>query len=383
MINSSLQTELGRFFQVLHDEPLSTLEVTAAAFCQARKKLSFTAFTALNHCLIETFYQSGQAHRWHGYRLLAVDASVTKLPNSQALMSHFGKARPQSHKPACRLSQLYDVMNRLSVDVQVESHRTGEREMALMHLRHAQQGDLILYDRGYPALWLFKMHLQKQVEFCVRTKLDYSNEIEAFVKSRRRDAIVAFPCVEKSLRRCLKEGLSVEPLRIRLIKIKLPNGQKQVLMTSLMDKEQFPYECFQELYHLRWGVEEDYKVMKSRLTIENFTGQSVEAILQDIQAKVLTKNIAAVAMRDSESLSRDITEHRQLTYKLNFTQALGRLKDNIVRLLLDDDVKSLYEKLINAIAKGLSACRPGRKFSRKDKRSRRREKYPTQYKRVC
>jgi hypothetical protein len=50
------------------------------------------------------------------------------------------------------------------------------------------------------------------------------------------------------------------------------------------------------LYHQRWGIEEDYKVMKSRLTIENFSGFSVEAVLQDIHAKTLTKNLAAVAI---------------------------------------------------------------------------------------
>jgi hypothetical protein len=42
------------------------------------------------------------------------------------------------------------------------------------------------------------------------------------------------------------------------------------LITSLTDKKVLPYECFSELYHLRWPVEEDYKKMKSWIEIENF-----------------------------------------------------------------------------------------------------------------
>jgi hypothetical protein len=47
--------------------------------------------------------------------------------------------------PAVRLSQLYDVNNNITVDLQVESHSTGEREMALKHLNNQFQGDKVGY----------------------------------------------------------------------------------------------------------------------------------------------------------------------------------------------------------------------------------------------
>jgi hypothetical protein len=31
--------------------------------------------------------------------------------------------------------------------------------MALKHIDHAQNGDVIVYDRGYSAVWFFKYHL--------------------------------------------------------------------------------------------------------------------------------------------------------------------------------------------------------------------------------
>jgi len=99
-INGSIQNELCRFFQVIDDSPVSLVSVSTAAFCKARKKLSFRAFISLNNTLIDTFYQSQQVKRWHGLRLLAVDGSVTILPKNAVLLNHFGKARSHSVQPA-------------------------------------------------------------------------------------------------------------------------------------------------------------------------------------------------------------------------------------------------------------------------------------------
>ena len=70
--------------------------------------------------------------------------------------------------PHVRLSQLYDVKNNITLDLQVESHSTGEREMALKHLNKSKIGDLAVYDRGYPAVWFYKYHRLKNVDFCMR-----------------------------------------------------------------------------------------------------------------------------------------------------------------------------------------------------------------------
>ena len=144
MVNGSVHSELSRFFQVIQNKHITSKSVTPAAFCKARKKFSFTAFIELNTCLVETFYKSNVVRRWNGFRLLAVDGSVTRLPNTQELLDHFGKARCHASHPAARLSQLYDVGNKITVDLQVGSHSTGERDLAVKHLECASKGDLVL-----------------------------------------------------------------------------------------------------------------------------------------------------------------------------------------------------------------------------------------------
>ena len=383
MINGSIQSELSRFFKVIDDSPIAINSVTTAAFCKARKKFSYTAFKALNSCLIDTFYNSSHVRKWNGHRLLAVDGSVTSLPNTSVLLEHFGKARSHAGRPAVRLSQLYDVQNKLTIDLQVDPHTTGERAQAVKHLDCAEKDDLILYDRGYPAVWLFILHQIKNVNFCARVTLDSSNILKAFLRSGKNEETTFLPCVEKSLRYCKKEGLPTSPIKIRLIRIVLPSGETEILMTSLLDKETYPYTIFKDLYHKRWGVEEDYKLMKSRLTIENFSGISVEAVLQDIHAKLLTKNIAAVAIFEADKVKDEKYKQRKHQYKINFTYTLSELKDNIIRFLLCSAPANLSRLLIAEISTVVDAYRPDRSFIRIDKRNRwNRPKYNMAYKRV-
>lgn len=297
-LNGSIQAELVRFFNVIDDSYLSTKSVSTAAFGKARMKLSHQAFIELNDYLVQTFYDTATIDKWQGHRLLAVDGSVTQLPISNKLLEHFGKARPHAAMPHVRLSQLYDVKNNITLDLQIESHSTGEREMALKHLNKTQTGDLVVYDRGYPAVWFYKYHRLKNVDFCMRI-VKSSNVVKAFLASGKYSDIVDFPCIEKSLRRCRKDKISTGSLRLRLVRVDLP-GEPEVLISSLTDLQAYPTAIFADLYFKRWGVEEDYKVLTSRLNIENYSSVSVEGVLQDLHAKLLTKNLAASAIHDAK-----------------------------------------------------------------------------------
>jgi hypothetical protein len=380
-LNGSIQAELVRFFNVIDDSYLSTKSVSTAAFCKARMKLSHQAFIELNDDLVKAYYETATLDKWHGHRLLAVDGSVTQLPNSDELFSHFGKARPRAILPAVRLSQLYDVKNNITLDLQVESHRTGEREMALKHLNKTQKGDLIIYDRGYPAVWFYKYHMLKNVDFCMRI-VHSSNIVKDFLSSGKESDIVDFPCIEKSLRRCRKDKISTESLRLRVVRVELPSGNTEVLVSSLTDLKAYPTSLFADLYHQRWGVEEDYKVLKSRLNIENYSSTSVEGVLQDIHAKLLTKNLAACVIYDAKRKIQEQKVNRKNEYKANFTFAINQIKDNIVRLTMKLASMDLYALMIGRISKNLSIIRPNRTFVRKDRRFV-PNKYSMNYKRMC
>ena len=62
-----------------------------------------------------------------------------------------------------RASQLFDPLNRISVDAIISPKHIGERELAAF-LKLLPE-DLVLLDRGYPAYWLFNLILSVYQDF--------------------------------------------------------------------------------------------------------------------------------------------------------------------------------------------------------------------------
>jgi hypothetical protein len=86
--------------------------------------------------LINKFYEDANINKWQGHRLLAVDEYVTQLDVSDVMLLHFSKT--QTKMPCVRLSQLYDVKNNITLDLQVDSYSTGEPQMALQQNNRGQ-----------------------------------------------------------------------------------------------------------------------------------------------------------------------------------------------------------------------------------------------------
>ena len=67
---------------------------------------------------------------------------------------YFGKPSG-SGVPLARFSRLFDVLNNQILQADMVPYATGERELAAEYLLYSRPDDLFLYDRGYPAFWLF------------------------------------------------------------------------------------------------------------------------------------------------------------------------------------------------------------------------------------
>lgn len=79
----------------------------------------------------------------------------------------------------------------------------------------------------------------------------------------------------------------------RLNKVVLEIGEKEILCTSLLDDKEYKHEEFQGLYYLRWNIEEAYKLLKSRIEVERFSGKTALAIRQDFYAKIFLMSLTA------------------------------------------------------------------------------------------
>ena len=371
-IKSCYQTELNKFFSIFTPGGVALQKVSKAALCKARKKVKYNAFIALNAHATNYFYDHFTPLTWKGFFLRAVDGSTVQLPNEPEIAHHFGAWNPRQGGPCpmARVSQLFDPLNKITIDAIISPKDSGERELAAQHFNHLTHRDLVLLDRGYPAFWIFKMILSKGAHFCSRISTSRWHLVRNFLDTGNMEQIVSFHPPITAHKPCRKYGLDLSPITLRLIRVELETGETEVLITSLTDSTLYPIEIFPELYITRWPIEEDYKVIKRRIEIENFSGKSSLSVYQDFHARVFSKNITAILSNSAQRAKAEELDPK--SRKINFTQALSSMRDTIVRLLYcsSQRTKHLLRDLFLTFLSATEPVRPGRKFPRNHKAKR-------------
>ena len=365
------QQELDQFFPLLTSQNAAQQMVTKSAFTQARTKLSAGAFSELNHIVIQQFYQQYSEYQtWNGFRLCAIDGTMLRLPNEKAIVEHFGihnGRQSQKDCPMALASVYYDVLNQIVIDAQLAPIHTSERDCATQHLQQAKSNDLVLFDRGYPAFWLYQ-HLQQQGQsFCMRVKSNLDKVNRQFLKSRKSQMLIDIEPTKIARSQCEEKGLLTTPIRLRLIRVKLKK-ETEVLITNLLDDERYPSSIFKDLYHQRWGIEENFKRQKQWLAIEHFSGKSALSVQQDFHAKIVSLNLTAMMLCVGQQHVDEQTKLRKHRYKINFAQALSKMKNKIVTFLLNvthSDYWHRLRKQMLYLTDTVDALRRNRSYPRK------------------
>jgi hypothetical protein len=378
MGNSSLQREMDKFLREANGTEFNIRGITKSAFSQSRKQLKPEAFLELNDLVCEEFYDKADYLGYNHHRVLAIDGSRLLLPNSEDIAKGFGAVghgpNADAQRSLATVSFLYDVGNYLTLDAQVADKGGSEKSLLYKHLEKVKSGDLLLMDRGYPSKALFSILASKGVEFCVRMKADWWLQVNSFAQSKSLDMQVVFELGDKDMKEYADQypGMK-QQVKCRLVKVLLDNGVTEILCTSLLDTEKYPLADFKELYHLRWGVEEGYKMYKSRIDIEAFTGKSVVSVKQDIYAKAMMMSLCAAfafpidqKVKEEYAASKDI-KHPQ---KINRATAYANTKAVAISIFLKNKIKEGIAAFDDIVYKTREIVRPNRANPRNHKPKR-------------
>jgi hypothetical protein len=384
---SSIQRELDGFFKALSKSDCKIREVTKGAFSQARAKLNPWAFQRLNEVSANTFYKGANFYVWGGMRVLAVDGTRLVLPNHPSVIKEFGQQQfgPKADSPRSLAmgSMLYDVLNQITIDAQLAPYASSERDLLMQHMDKIQEGDLLLLDRGYPCFWLLFLLKAKGIEFCVRLKEDWWLKVKDFTDSSETERIVTFTLPKKDWKKLSDfPQMQNQAITCRLVKIELPTGEKEILCTSLLDHETFTHNDMDELYHSRWNEEEAYKLLKSRVEVENFSGKTAQAVKQDFHAKVFLMTLCAAYAHPIEE--RVMAEYkadqtRKFDQKINRTNALSMTQDILLMVFIRKQFDKALDAFDKVVANTREIIRPGRSEPRNKKP---KKLYSMNYKRL-
>ncbi|HEY4287849.1 MAG TPA: IS4 family transposase [Puia sp.] len=374
---SGLQREMDSFFKETENEQFSIRKVTKSAFSKSRQELAPEAFRELNDLIWKDFYKKVDYFGYHGHKLLSVDGSFLNLPNHPSVHEEFGRRgmgrgkKKDLPKSMCLLSALYDPANYLTLDVQTGPTDGSEQDLLLKHLPKVERGDILLMDRGYPTTALFSGLQSKGIYFIVRMKQNWL-PVKEFMASRKRDTIVTLTVPDGYYDSYQEEFPSMKKeIKCRLVKITLENGKEEILGTSLLDSAKYKLPELGELYQIRWGAEEGYKMYKARVQVEAFSGKTATAVRQDIYAKVMMMTLcAALAFPIEERVIAECNAEKQKgevkhRRKINRTFAYWSTKCILIAMFIKKTIKSALVIFDQQVAANTEVIRPGRHNKRK------------------
>ena len=345
------QSVLNEFFQGLEEG----IHMTQQALSKARTHFDHSPFLKAFYEVVNAEYNldnDSNLPRRYGYKFLAVDGSVIPLPNLPELKQLFGDVKGS---PSARADIALDVLNDRIVEAEFGPLSGDERSMAKEHIRKLKgrirmEDTVFLFDRGYPSKELIEAILQANAHFIMRVRRKFNLDVDAAP---------------------MGSGVVIlDGIRVRVVKFILPSGQTETLITDLFDMEE---SAFQELYFLRWSVEEKYDVVKNKLELPNFTGRSVNVLYQDFWISMLLANVASVAKAEADGKvqKKRVGKTNKYQYQTNVNNAIASLRNRFADAVFCPDPSlraTRVDAIIHEIAASVVPERPERNVSRKKAR---------------
>lgn len=378
---------LVQFWEVCAEKNIELPQVNsvaASSLCEARQKLSEDIFRELNQALINHWQKNQDLPTWNNYRIFAVDGSRVNVPRELINEGYKLYAEERGrYYPQGLMSCLYNLQEKVVYDFSFVTHM-NERLCALEHMKQLTEKDIIVFDRGYFSYLLLYKVLEQGIQGIFRLQVQEggtNSKVLDFWKSQQDDTVIEYMPSITVIGDLKKKGfnLDIKPLTVRLIKHKI-DSETYVYATTLIS-EAYPKECFAEIYHGRWGIEELYKISKLFIEIEDFHAKTARGVKQELYAHLLLINLARFVEfeaknllppskkgeADIENTLDSINIFNPVTIlNINFKNCLlvmGRYLENLIlagcELLID-----WLPKITSSIARVRQKLRPGRHYPR-------------------
>lgn len=379
------QMEIHNFFNRIGKPELV---VTKSALTQQRKNLNPQIFIEMNKMLVQSIYKEEKIKTIENTELIPVgiDGSVFEIPNIKKMKELFGHSKgteKNEEKSVARaqVSGAYDCANNIMLDASINRYGKSEKKIAMEHIKNIKEiyteeykKMLFIFDRGYIGMPLLIYLIKEEGKFLFRMPMGtYKKEIS---KMNSNDEEIIIPInndrkkdiQEKDLKELANK---LKEIKVRVVKIELESGEIEILLTNI-SKEEISTKQMKEVYFKRWRIEKSYDVLKNKLEIENFSGNTELAIKQDFYAQILLLNIIEDI---KETANKQIEEEREKnlkTYKydyiVNVNILIGICKQYLLTLVIlgnDERSDEIQDKMLKIIKKNLIAIKSGRKNTRK------------------
>jgi len=354
----SLQARLKEFGERF----MNGVYVTKQAFSKQRQFVNPDYIREFYDEGVEELMRNGELETLKGMHLVAVDGMRMACENTSELIAEFGCSG--SKKDACTAltSAVYDVVEHVSYDVQIGSYSLSERNLLDRHLDRLDAFErerfLIIADRGYPSYDLIETLIDRGFNFVLRLSESWKNIISSMNDTCDKEFQYEYKGKTYTFR-CLKIDL----------------GDKYEYLVTDLDSATISLDEAKHIYSLRWEVETFFAFVKTELELENFSGKTKNAVLQEFYATMTLANMCLCFVNDADKAIAANQENTRRIYahQTNRRQSVDQIVPKFLECIFTDSKRKrdcLWKEVEQFCERFSEPIRQGRNPKRKQPRDK-------------
>jgi putative transposase len=352
-------------------------------YCRARAKLPTSLLRRLTYAVADQLQQAvPESWLWQGRHVHLVDGTTVTAPDTvanQAVYPQPSTQQPGLGFPLIRLVVLLSLVTAALSGLALgpyEGKETGETALFRELLERLSPGHVVLADRYYCSYFMvallrarnvdvvMRLHQSRGVDFRRGRRLGRHDHLAVWRRPARPEWMDAATYDSIPLTLCVREVRS---------QIRTPGCRVRalVVVTTLLDAEQYSREDIADLYHERWHVELDIRSIKVTLQMEVLRCLTPFMVAKEIWATFLGYNLVRKVAAQAAWASQQEPRH------LSFAATLQAVREGwSARTHAGGGLgRALAVAVLAALAKEVVGNRPDRCEPRAVKRRPKRQAY--------
>lgn len=345
----------------------------SSSYCEARGRLPLELVRTLVRLIARRIDRTAQTDwLWKGRPVKVADGSTVLMPDTLENREAFPPRRNQVNGvsfPIARLVVVFSMACGAALDLALgpmRGKKTGENTLFRSLLAALNRGDILLGDRLFDSYRDIATLLERGVDVLFRMNGSRRCDFRRGCRLGLNDHRVIWKKPGFNATRFDRETYDALPAEMEMRELRFTVCQagfrptQIVLVTTLLDPEEYPAEELAELYRERWHCELDLNALKTTLQMKHLRCRTPEMVEKEVWVHMLAYNLLREVMADAAR------EHTVLPRRLSFKGAMQTVNAFVPYLnLLPKRRVELRNELLRAIASHKVGDRPNRVEPRK------------------
>ena len=274
-----------------------------SAYCAARDALPEEACHELvRRTGRELEAQTPAEWLWHGRRVRVVDGSTITMPDTPQNQAEYPQAKTQKRGcgfPIARVLVIFSLSVGAVLEAAIgkyEGKKTGENSMFRALHDVLAPGDVVLADRYFSGWFDLALLVQRGADVVVRKHQLRATDFRRGQRLGHDDQLVRWskpqrpPWMTLEQYEALPDELLLREVRVR-VKQRGFRSKTVIVVTTLLDAEEFPAEEIAELYRRRWQAELHLRSLKIVLQMDHLRCKRPHRVRNEFYMHLLAYNL--------------------------------------------------------------------------------------------